>query len=748
MKRILVILAMCVQAVGMELPLQVDKVSPDYGAVIRNDDSGALIIDLPAYDATLKNTWPGVILSLPVDCSKYDYVEVDLALSGGLAQTISFNFRDMDGGKYYESYNIDDGNRITIRVGLNSQRSNLARMKTLIIYRGRPLLASQFTIYRISLINTLAEKISSLSSGFHKLNNLENAANTEKLSEDCRNGNITLADAAAQYEKLATLLRQSQMEQLRQLNQRRFKHNGFALGVADILEKPLPFAGSFIAELPDTASVELARNEAECLQLVTIAPADKKLENLSISVSDFVCADKQLPAPVTAPVGLVEVKNSRAVSYYRGYYPDPVLEFTHTVTELAPNQSQSWLVRFKTGKDTVPGIYRGFVTLSSKDYKTTLPVEVKVYDFALPERMSLKTATAVYGSKVLGERRDALQEYILVNYHLNGFSIYSDSGSYGEPVLPDLESYRRAAAHGLNFLPIVYLKLPRQAMHTGAGLKPEQSKAAWHKLSPDEQRHYPENWKKKYIEILSKRIPELKAAGLYQFAYCYGFDEATPSEWPAIVELLAELKSHFPDLKVVSTLGDHSYGADNSLGQYLDGWIPGIWVYNYERAQAARARGKEVWYYTTKMTIDRDSLADIRAQLGCMAFANKINGWLVWTVSRWFNNDKPITTAPVTGWNPESYPWTNGGGSYFCMGPNGQFLPTLRAEAIRDGIEDFEYFTILQKAATALPEGNAQKKSANELLESLSRKEGTPIEVMRKQRRDAAMLIIDINKQK
>ena len=128
-------------------------------------------------------------------------------------------------------------------------------------------------------------------------------------------------------------------------------------------------------------------------------------------------------------------------------------------------------------------------------------------------------------------------------------------------------------------------------------------------------------------------------------------------------------------------------------------------------------RGREVWYYTTQMTIDRDSLSDIRAQLGLGAFALKVDGWLVWTVSRWPGARAPIVSAGATGWDPESFPGSNGGGSYFCMGPNGRPLATLRAEAIRDGIEDHAILS-------PVPDGTAVVKSSEVLVRSDSTESG------------------------
>jgi hypothetical protein len=201
------------------------------------------------------------------------------------------------------------------------------------------------------------------------------------------------------------------------------------------------------------------------------------------------------------------------------------------------------------------------------------------------------------------------------------------------------------------------------------------------------------------------------------------------------------LKTHFPDLKIISTLGDHSYGLQSPLGKIIDGWIPPVRQYSLERAQKARQLGRQVWYYTTGLTVDGTPLAAVRTQLGEQAFAAKVDGWLVWTVSRWYNNPTPITsTAPLTCWNPESFPGDNGGGSYFCMGKNNTFLSTLRAEAMRDGIEDYEYYTLLRTLANHRKTADPLRKEAEKFLNTLRSDRNDP-DTLLKNRQKAAALI-------
>ncbi|MHB9138688.1 MAG: DUF4091 domain-containing protein, partial [Victivallaceae bacterium] len=378
--------------------------------------------------------------------------------------------------------------------------------------------------------------------------------------------------------------------------------------------------------------------------------------------------------------------------------------------------------------------------------KVEIPLEVKVRRFAVPKRGHLKVATSVYTNASLLHQAqlDNIYAIIMDKYRISPFSIYSSS-AYGEPQLPSVKDYQRLVPAGLNFIPLLYLKLPRQALHKD--LTPNQSKAKWSAMSPEEQKHYPEEWKKKFIDILKKRVPELKAAGLYDMAYCYGFDEANPSEWPACAELCREIKTLFPDMKIISTAGDASYGQRSMLGDALTGFIPLEPTYNRRQADEARSKGKEVWWYTIQMTVDADTLTDIRNMLGKRSFDNNVDGFLVWTISRWNKNKKPINGGPYTEWNPESYTGNNGGGSYFCAGPDGSFLPTIRAEAMRDGLEDYEYLYLLKQLSSKLSQDSPLAKAAAATLHAAVPLDAAGSRAYREQIGDLIEKILIQNKQ-
>ena len=711
------LLFLTLSAAAQFVPFRISSATGGAKATVKEK---TLVIDFPAFSPVLKNTHPTLNLLLPPDCSAFDGVDVDLRLSGGLSSSLAINFRDAGGKQCYDTHPVADGNRATLRFRFNPARQmDQKNMKFLRIYLSRPALPAQFTIYGIRLFSILEEEKGKIRSAAQQLG----------LSKQLEQ--ITTREECA---KFAQLLRKKQLDGF-------LARSASATGLPDTgagfispLSRPLPFAG-ILPEKPELkGKLSLACNETENIHVITVSK--KAVKEMTASLTGGTAA---LSCSVH-PAGAVKTVSSRSPGVYTGWHFDPILEYTSKVTSLAPYQLQLWVVRVKAKAPCARPV-QYTLTFNADGKKFTLPLEVKVHDFTLPLRKSLKTATSVYGSKLMGKNKPRFERWLLDNFHINNFSIYSDSGGYGLPVLPPVSDYADAVKRGLNFIPLLYLKLPRQALHTAKKIAPAQSKQLWEKMSAAEQARYPENWKQKYIEILKKRIPELKKAGLWQYAACYAFDEATPSEWPAIIDLVKELKKHFPDLKIISTLGDHSYGLQSPLGNIIDGWIPPVRQYSLERARQARKLGRQVWYYTTGLTVDGTPLAAVRAQLGEKAVAAQTDGWLVWTVSRWYNNSKPITSSdPLTCWNPESFPGDNGGGSYFCMGENDTFLSTLRAEAMRDGIEDYEYYTLLRTLANRRKTSDLLRKEAETFLNTLRSNQNDP-ETLLKNRQKAAALI-------
>ncbi|NMC82133.1 MAG: DUF4091 domain-containing protein, partial [Armatimonadetes bacterium] len=197
-----------------------------------------------------------------------------------------------------------------------------------------------------------------------------------------------------------------------------------------------------------------------------------------------------------------------------------------------------------------------------------------------------------------------------------------------------------------------------------------------------------------------KLVPIYKQMGIFEKAYVYGFDEVSQDTRNAMFDIFSAIKQKFPDLQLLTTAYDATYGEAFNLPM-VDGWCPLTARYNPERAAKARAQGKEIWWYICVVpkpphaNIFMESQAiEARVLMGLQTAKFKPDGFLYYADNRWPLAKRPITFGPFTDWPTWTFWEYNGDGSFLCPGPDGP-LATIRLENMRDGIEDNEYFWLL-----------------------------------------------------
>jgi hypothetical protein len=190
------------------------------------------------------------------------------------------------------------------------------------------------------------------------------------------------------------------------------------------------------------------------------------------------------------------------------------------------------------------------------------------------------------------------------------------------------------------------------------------------------------------------------------------------------------MSESFPEIPLMTTGYDRSYGVDDTeISRRLDIWVPLSPRYQDDRAKIEQGRllGKQAWWYICVGPRDPGALnwfvqyPAIRARLLMGAAARKfqVDGFLYYRVAGWLENDAPITGGPYTDWIPAYHSQLpDGDGQIICAGPNGP-LATVRLENIRDGIEDYEYWWLLDEliaSGDASPEALAAAEVPDELL--------------------------------
>jgi hypothetical protein len=215
----------------------------------------------------------------------------------------------------------------------------------------------------------------------------------------------------------------------------------------------------------------------------------------------------------------------------------------------------------------------------------------------------------------------------------------------------------------------------------------------------------------------------LEKRGWLDEAFVYWFDEPLPKDYDYVMNGFAKLKAAAPKitrmLTVMKGVEEPLYGG------------PQIWCaisnrYEHDIAQTRRQHGEKFWWYICTgpkapyctLFIDHPG-TELRAWLW-QTWQRNIEGILVWQSNYW-TSDTAYPDHPQNpyedpmGWRVgygtprgEKRPWGNGDGRFIYppedaahADPAGPVLAgpvdSQRWEMLRDGIEDYEYLTILKE---------------------------------------------------
>jgi hypothetical protein len=165
--------------------------------------------------------------------------------------------------------------------------------------------------------------------------------------------------------------------------------------------------------------IRAAKNEAEAAQLV-VRPANG-LKGLALKAGTLAG-----PGGATMPTESVEILQVRYVNVVRptdksavaGWWPDPLPALEGPV-DLEAGRNQPFWIRVKVPRDARAGVYEGKVNLTAEGFRANVPLQVEVYDFTLPDRMTCTTAFGFSPGLVFRyqgitdpqQKRDVLDKY-------------------------------------------------------------------------------------------------------------------------------------------------------------------------------------------------------------------------------------------------------------------------------------------------------------------------------------------------
>ncbi len=165
--------------------------------------------------------------------------------------------------------------------------------------------------------------------------------------------------------------------------------------------------------------IRTARNEVEAAQLV-IRPA-RDLHGFAAVAADLTGPDGAiLPAAAVEilRVGYVPVTQPTDAAGAVGDWPDPLPPLDRPI-DLPADRNQPLWVRVRAPRSAPAGRYRGTIRLTAEEFSADVPIEVEVYGFTLPDRMTCATAFGFspaqvwryQGLKTIEDRRAVLDLY-------------------------------------------------------------------------------------------------------------------------------------------------------------------------------------------------------------------------------------------------------------------------------------------------------------------------------------------------
>ena len=486
-----------------------------------------------------------------------------------------------------------------------------------------------------------------------------------------------------------------------------------------------------------------ARNETAAFQIV-VERTGEKLTEVRAALGELTGpGGAKIPA---AGVDLyrewyVHVKNASRQSYTlgTGWYPDGLLPCLRWSGNLYPHDavmpfdlpdplnniggeqtSQALWVDVYVPRDrreAPPGTYTAPIEISSKEGKTTLTLEVRVWDFALPEESRLKgnihTDTEI---NALPEAME-LKYYQLMRRHrlamgvlgyapelkVTGTKVEIDWTRYDARLSKYLDGSAFTSKYGYSGpgygVPAELMVLPfdaypmnlyKQARGIQMNGKEFKYYAAWPVPVPPggPTPEYREIWKNTF-RAYAKHFEEHPAWSktrliVYFLSLDEAYDDVARERMFYYGQLLKEAGTPRLEYRVD---GWYPKETMDRLAKILNVAILGLGGWDDAAVSDLKRQGVDPWFYTAGGITDGDGLAG--RGLSWIAWKLRAGSWTLWELD--FNS--------LRAWqDTETYPTLNGHGMLVYRGETmglDEPAASMRLKFMRRGSQDYEYFRML-----------------------------------------------------
>jgi hypothetical protein len=468
------------------------------------------------------------------------------------------------------------------------------------------------------------------------------------------------------------------------------------------------------AQLSDLRGVDGALIGKQCAQLYREEYVRVRMSTPGAELPPGLYADALVPF-----IDPLSGKPIEPLSDHRAAWGEPSVRSGHDMYALPfdvfRGQNQPLWIDVQVPKDARPGVYRGSIRVTSHEGSAEIAVTLRVWGFTLPDGPTHRNHFGGFSglTKFFNAKRDSDEFRQIEERYCRAMAEHRLNPPIPAHLLPDvkpdgslaIDPQRHAALRKfIEELHVTDFQVPNAPF---ARLPHAASKPGYKEIPPAE-REKAQRYYRQYYDYL-------KQNGWNQRAYLYMLDEPNTREnYEQVLVLGQVVHEAVPELRrlvVEQTFLQDPAWPD--IDPAVDIWCPLFSYIDRDSILARFAEGDEVWSYTAlvqRAPSYHPHYTEVKGQDPPHWHID----WplLVYRVPTWINRQYQITgllywsavTAVMEPWcnpafaHPRHY---NGGGYLLYPGTPCGFdgpVASMRLKNIRDGMEDYEYFALLEKA--------------------------------------------------
>ncbi len=371
---------------------------------------------------------------------------------------------------------------------------------------------------------------------------------------------------------------------------------------------------------------------------------------------------------------------------------------------VAPNQTQALWIEIYTARDLPAGMYRGQLAVTLDGKRTSIPVELKLFDFTLPDENSLPAmvfyeasqAELYQGRNLDAEfHRFAHRQRIELVHAYNREMVNASWGRFSGADFTNAKGYEGPGEGlGNRIVPATFY---------GPGKEFDEREKAWQKADA-------------WMTFLKERLPNA-------ITFLYLPDEPSPRQFNYIRQIADNIRSNPGPGRALPTMVTHNYV--KGLEGAIDIWnASGLW-FDIKTADAERARGKQYWTYNGGRPAIGALLIDTPATdprvIPWACFKHGIEVYFQWHGVHWRHNSQKQGERNQNVWlNPVTFDnrgqpnkpvndqdFANGDGVLLYPGEEKLHpeqdrgiagpISTVQLANLRRGLQDHLYLTMARK---------------------------------------------------